>query len=152
MIGASSNEFEDVHKMQFLYPYNALATLDTSSSLLIWTWENINAFKFLLPAFRINLATTRGRALNCNQMFFLRLRNSDLISIVQDHDISYLNSIKQQIDQNSKETKKAYVLYLTDEKGCVFGVNINHILKPKDEILVKGKNQMKRNNYYPFRT
>ena len=114
MTAACSNEFEDVHKMQFLYPYNCLIQLDTSSSVVIWGWENMNAFKFLTPLFKINLVNSRDKALNCNQMFVIRLKQLNLHKLSKEEE---RQPLAQKMASKVKEGCKQFCLYLTDEKG-----------------------------------
>lgn len=45
---------------------------------------------------------------------------------------------------------KPYCVYVSDEKGNAFGFNVSEVIE--EAKIVKGKNQMKRHNYYPFRT
>ncbi|CDW80516.1 rna recognition motif [Stylonychia lemnae] len=148
MIGACSNDFEDIHKIQFLYPYNCLISLDTSSQVIFWTWANTNAFKFLTPAVKINLISPRGRALNCNQMFALRLKLFDMEFSTKE-ELS--QPLPAKLLKGMENNQKQYCLYLADERGQVYAVDINHILED-EKLIFPAKNAMKRTNYYPLRT
>ena len=55
LISAGTNDNEEVHKMEFLYPYMTLVSLDSSSSVVFWSLANINAFQFLSPLIKIKL-------------------------------------------------------------------------------------------------
>lgn len=57
LIGAGTNDFEEVLKMEFIYPYMSLLTIDSSSSLIFWSIENVNAFQFLKQIIKINLCS-----------------------------------------------------------------------------------------------
>lgn len=57
LIGGGTNNFEEVLKMEFIYPYMSLLTIDSSSSLIFWSIENVNAFQFLKQIIKINLCS-----------------------------------------------------------------------------------------------
>jgi len=78
-MGAATNNLEEVHEMQFVYPYKLLATLDTQ--LTLWTWEPILAFKPLVPVVKLDLLSPKGKSLNCNKMFILVLKNGDFLNL-----------------------------------------------------------------------
>mmetsp|Transcript_699 Transcript_699/g.760 ORF Transcript_699/g.760 Transcript_699/m.760 type:complete len:108 (-) Transcript_699:1762-2085(-) len=74
MTGACSNDFEDIHSLSFIYPYQAIVSLDTSNSIIFWHWENFSAFKFIQPFYKIEMVKPKGRQLICNQMIHLRYK------------------------------------------------------------------------------
>jgi hypothetical protein len=41
---------------------------------------------------------------------------------------------------------------MADEKGYAYGVDINDIFEKDKDALIRGKNMMKKHNYYPFRS
>lgn len=46
--------------------------------------------------------------------------------------------------------QKPYCLYFSDEKGQAYAADINEVIENLN--IPKGNNQMKRLNYYPYRT
>mmetsp|Transcript_6882 Transcript_6882/g.5116 ORF Transcript_6882/g.5116 Transcript_6882/m.5116 type:complete len:138 (-) Transcript_6882:1691-2104(-) len=80
MTGACSNDFQDVHALQFLYPYQAIASLD-NSSIVLWHWENFSAFRFIQPFYKIEMVSPKGKQFLCNQMLHFAFRQTDLLEV-----------------------------------------------------------------------
>ena len=81
-------------------------------------------------------------------MFVIKLKDTDLEFIDKENNGSeYCQSIVKEV---KSDKVKSYCVYVSDEKGNAYGLNVTDILMKAN--IVKGKNQMKRHNYYPFRT
>lgn len=69
-------------------------------------------------------------------------------------DLTFLNVEEQKLpivlELATDDKSKKFCLYVADERGTAYAFNIDELLKDEKRVF-RGKNAMKRHNYYPHR-
>ena len=83
--------------------------------------------------------------LNCNQLITTKVRREDFGEVDKEEEM--VKEVKERLEK--EEEKFQYLVYLADERGMAYSLDVNPYLA---KVSKAPRNQMKRHNYYPFRT